>query len=81
MVSEVMIAILKQLLPRIETWSEEDQAAVAEFAREIEAGRTGVYEMSGEERQAVEEGIAEAERGEFATEAEITSIRQRFAPK
>ena len=81
MVLKVMIAILKQLLPRMETWSEEDQAAVAEFAREIEAERTGVYEMSGDERQAVEEGLAEADRGEFASEAEIAATRQRFATR
>jgi hypothetical protein len=41
-----MISTLQKLLPLIETWPEEDQEALAEAAREIEALRTGVYEMS-----------------------------------
>ena len=38
-----MNTALQKLLPTIETWPDEDQEALAEAAREIEALRTGVY--------------------------------------
>ena len=60
-----MNSTLQKLLPAIERWPEEDQEALAEAAREIEALRTGVYSMSSEEEAAVAEGLAQAERGEF----------------
>jgi hypothetical protein len=37
-----------------------------EYAREIEARRTGIYTLSDDERLAVARGLAEADRGEFA---------------
>ena len=74
-----MNSALEKLLPEIEAWPEEDQAAIAEFARELEAQRSGFYEMSEDEEIAVSEGMAEADRGEFATDAEISAIRQRYA--
>jgi hypothetical protein len=48
---------------------QEDQAELAEFAREIEARRTGVYVMNGEERAAVREGLDQARRGDDEMEA------------
>ena len=72
-----MNAGLKQLLPVIETWSEEDQLALVEAAREIEALRGGVYAMSSEEEAAVAEGLAEAERGEFASEERVRALWKR----
>jgi hypothetical protein len=38
-----MIAALKDLVPRIDAWPPEDQEALVEAARGIEAERTGVY--------------------------------------
>jgi hypothetical protein len=55
----------KRLLERVESWPEEDQEELAEYAREIEARRTGVYTMSDDERAAVRRGLAQADRGEF----------------
>jgi predicted transcriptional regulator len=37
----------------------------------IEARRTGLYRLSDSERAAVEQGLAEADRGEFVSEADI----------
>src|SRR5271154_5010310 len=62
-----MNSTLQKLLPAIEQWPDEDQEALAEAAREIEARRTGVYSMSKEEEAAVAEGLAQAERGDFET--------------
>src|SRR5437763_1520234 len=49
-----MISALKDALKAAETWPEEDQEALLEAARDIEAQRSGVYEATpeglGEER-------------------------------
>jgi hypothetical protein len=62
-----MNAILKHLIETAESWPEEDQKELVAYAREIEARRTGVYVLSDEERAAIEEGLAEIERGEVLT--------------
>ena len=72
-----MNAGLRELLPIIETWSEEDQLALVEAAREIEAFRSGLCTMSSEEGAVVVEGLAEAERGEFASEERINALWKR----
>jgi predicted transcriptional regulator len=76
-----MITTLKQLLPEIEAWPAEDQEALVEAARRIEAGRAGVHVMSPDESAAVDEGLAELERGEFAPEEEIASLWARYAAR
>ena len=64
---------------RAKTWPPEDQEALAEFARELEAEPNGgVYVMSAEERAAVAEGLAQAKRGEFATDDDLRTLRKRF---
>ena len=74
-----MIANLEAMLRKIETWPPEDQEALAEAARDIEAERTGVYVASEAELRAIDEGLAQADRGEFASDAQIAAIRKRFA--
>jgi len=73
-----MNSTLQKLLPAIEQWPEEDQEALAEAAREIEALRSGVYSMSTEEEAAVAEGLAQVERGEFASDDQIAEVWKRF---
>jgi hypothetical protein len=55
-------------LAHAETWPREDQEELAEYAREIEARRTGVYRMSDDERAAVSQGMAEADQGKFVSD-------------
>jgi predicted transcriptional regulator len=73
-----MIQALTLMLPAIESWPEEDQEALAEAARLIEAMRKGAYALSPEEKAAVAEGLAEADRGDFAPDDEIAAIWRRF---
>jgi hypothetical protein len=61
------------ILRRVDTWPEEDQAELAEMAREIEARRTGVYVLSDDEKAA----IAEARRGGFVSEQEMAAFWKR----
>ena len=60
-----MNKILQEVLDHAANWPREDQEELAEYAREIEARRTGIYTMSDDERAAVRLGLAEADRGEF----------------
>ena len=57
-----MNRLLKEVFEHAETWPPEDQEELAEYAREIEARRTGIYTMSDDERAAVGKGLAEADR-------------------
>jgi hypothetical protein len=63
--------LLKMVLEHAATWPVEDQNELAEYAREIEARRTGVYTMSDDERTAVSRGLAEADRGEFVADERV----------
>ncbi|MEF3367342.1 hypothetical protein V3H18_12430 [Methylocystis sp. 9N] len=73
-----MINALQRMLPVIESWPAEDQEALAEAAREIEAARAGHYAMAPEEEAAVLEGLAEAERGDFASAEEMATLWKKF---
>ena len=68
---------LKEVLEHAATWPVEDQNELAEYAREIEARRTGVYTMSDDERAAVSRGLAEADRGEFVADEMVAEADKR----
>lgn len=72
-----MNSALKKLLPLIERWPDEDQEALAEAAREIEALRTGIYAMSPDEEAAVAEGLLQADHNEFADDDRIRALWKR----
>ena len=62
---------LQDILRRAETWPREDQELLAEFARELEARRTGVYSLSNDERAAIER----ARRSAFVDQPPQKTIR------
>jgi hypothetical protein len=68
----------QKLLEQVQSWPEEDQDELAEYARDIEARRTGVYSATAEELQAIDEAIAELDRGEVASEAEVRAAFAKF---
>ena len=72
-----MNKILKEVIEHAATWPEEDQEELAEFAREIEARRSGIYTMSDDERAMVRKGLAEADRGEFVSDELIAQSDKR----
>ncbi len=72
-----MNSTLQKLLPALESWPDEDQEALAEAAREIEALRTGVYTLSPVEDAAVAEGLGQADRGQFVEEPRIQALWKR----
>ncbi len=68
-----MNSAVKNILNKVALWPDEDQRELAEVAREIEARRTGVYVLDEDERAV----IAEAQKGEFATEADVAAFWKR----
>jgi hypothetical protein len=73
-----MINALEQLLARIETWPAEDQQALLEAARSIEAERSGVYHASPQELAAIDRGLEDARNGRFAGELAVDAVRAKF---
>jgi cell division protein FtsB len=68
-----MSPAVKELLEKVAAWPEDDQAELAELAREIEARRTGVYELNDDERAA----IADARRDAFASTDDVAAFWKR----
>ena len=67
----------KKLLEQVESWPQEDQDELAEFAREIAARRSGVYVVDEQEETAIREGLAELDRGEWISEEAMRSFWKR----
>ena len=68
----------KQLLERVASWPEEDIEKLEEAARQIEAWRSGEYEVTVEELHAIDEAIAELDRGEVATPEQVRAAFAAF---
>jgi hypothetical protein len=75
---ELMTKTAKQLLERVASWPDEDIEKLEEAAREIEAWRSGNYHASEDELRAIDEAIAELDRGEVATEAQVRAAYAKF---
>ena len=69
-----MTPTTKQLLEQVESWPQEDQEELAEYVRDIEARRSGVYRATPEELQAIDE----AERSGVAAEEEVEAAFRTF---
>jgi hypothetical protein len=72
-----MTSATKTILEQVAAWPQQDQDELAEYAREIEARRTGVYVLSDEEWLDLQEGIAQADRGEFAPDEVVAKADKR----
>ena len=64
---------LKDLIERAESWPEAAQAELVELALEIEAEQQGVYRASADELKAIDQALAEIERGEAVSETQWVS--------
>jgi predicted transcriptional regulator len=72
-----MTPMTRKLIERVANWPEEDLAELEEAAREIEARRSGVYVLSDEEWTDLQEGMAEADRGEFVPDDVVAEADKR----
>jgi len=73
-----MNADLKQILGRIERWSEVDQEELAQAALEIEVRRHGVYHASAEELKAIDEALASVAQGKVATDTQVEAVFAKY---
>jgi hypothetical protein len=73
-----MTPTTKKLLEQVEAWPQEDQEELAEFAREIEARRTGSYQATPEELEAIDEALGQVARGEVASKEEVEAAFAKF---
>jgi hypothetical protein len=73
-----MIKVLEQAIEKVRKLPREQQEYAAEVLEQIaEAGET-VYVLSDEERRLVQEGLAELDRGEVASEAEVRAVFDKY---
>ena len=72
-----MTPTTKALLEQVASWLEQDQDELAEYAREIEARRTGVYVLSDEEWADLQEGIGQADRRELVPDDVVANADKR----
>jgi len=69
-----MTQTAKDLLRSVETWPQEDQEQLWEIVLAIEARRTGLYVLSGDEQAAIE-----AARGsKVASDEKVRAFWERF---
>jgi hypothetical protein len=73
-----MTSAARQLLERVASWPDEDIVKLEEAAREIEALRSGEYHATEEELRAIDEAIAELDRGEVASDAQVRAAYAKF---
>jgi hypothetical protein len=69
-----MTTTTKLILEQVSSWPQEDQEELAEYARGIQARRTGVYHATPEEIKAIDE----ADRSGVATEEEVEAAFRTF---
>ena len=74
-----MIKALEQAIEKVKALSEERQEYAAELLEQIaNADDDAVYRLSDEERRLVREGLAELDRGEVASEAEVRAVFDKY---
>lgn len=76
-----MIKALETVITRAATWSKEAQEELARVAHEIEQVHSGrAYTLSTDERAAINEGVAQADRGEFVSDEDMEAFFNRRGP-
>jgi hypothetical protein len=73
-----MITALKNMLPRIESWPSEDQEALLEAARSMEAERDGAYHALEAELAVIDRGLDDARASRFASDNFTAKVRAKF---
>ena len=72
-----MSPAVRTILERVAAWPEQDQAELADVAREIEARRTGVYVLDEDEKESIDKAL----RSPIASDDEVASFWSRHGIK
>ena len=73
-----MTSHLKEVLERVETWSEQDQEKLAQVILEVEAQLLMSDDLTPEQLKAIDEGVAAADRGEIASDKQVKALFAKF---
>ena len=69
-----MTKVLEDAIEKVRQLPEDRQAYVAEVLEQIAAAGSDLFIIPDDHRAAVLEGLAQAERGEFATDEEMAAL-------
>jgi predicted transcriptional regulator len=69
---------IDNILDRVRTWPEERQEDAARVLLAMESEDNGVYRLSEEERAEIRAALAEVERGEVASDADVAAVFDRY---
>ena len=73
-----MNKVAESILDRIADWPKEAQEELMQSIVDIEAKHLGVYRLSDDERGAVREGLAQADRGEFIADDVVEAYFNKY---
>lgn len=73
-----MIKALEQAIEKVKALPQERQEYAAEVLEKIASADDGVYPLNDEERRLVREGLAELDRGEVASEADVRAVFDKY---
>ncbi len=69
---------LKEILERVDSWPEKVQQEAVQTLLTIEERGTGIYHVSDEEWADMQEGIQQANRGEYASEEAVAKANKKL---
>jgi hypothetical protein len=73
----MMNARLKDIVERLDTWPEEAQEEALQLLLALEREYSEPYELSSEDRAAIDASLEEMRQGKFATEEQVSAIFNR----
>jgi predicted transcriptional regulator len=68
---------LEEVMERVKTWSEARQRDVVRILEVMERSGTAVYVLTDDERDAVQVGLEQADRGDFVSQSEMEAFWRR----
>jgi predicted transcriptional regulator len=69
---------LKAMIGRAETWPQEAQDEAIAALQAIEAELAQPYELSEDDRKAIDRGLEDVRRGRIASEEEVSKLFARY---
>jgi hypothetical protein len=73
-----MNKVVETLLERVADWPEEAQAELVKLIVDIETKHFGVYQVSPDERVAIERALEELRKGKLASDGEVAAVFNRY---
>ena len=74
-----MNKVLTDVLERVPSWPQDAQVELERVALEIEAELSqNAYHATAEELAGIQRGLEAAERGQFATDEEVTAVFAKY---